>query len=48
MGIGPIAAIPKALAQAGLTKEDVDVFEVGKCSLQSTKHVALTIHFIDQ
>lgn len=27
MGIGPIAAIPKVLAQTGLTKEDVDVWE---------------------
>ena len=32
MGIGPIAAIPKVLAQAGLTKEDVDVFEVRCCA----------------
>ena len=28
MGIGPIAAIPKALSRAGLSKEDVDVWEV--------------------
>lgn len=28
MGIGPIAAIPKVLAQVGLTKADVDVYEV--------------------
>lgn len=38
MGISPIYAIPKALEQAGLSKEDVDVYEVrtwvfvqGKC-----------------
>lgn len=28
MGISPIYAIPKVLEQAGLTKEDVDVYEV--------------------
>ncbi len=28
MGISPVAAIPKVLAQAGLNKEDIDVFEV--------------------
>ena len=28
MGISPVAAIPQVLAQTGLTKEDVDVFEV--------------------
>ncbi|NGM60745.1 acetyl-CoA C-acyltransferase [Sphingobacterium sp. SGG-5] len=30
MGIGPIFAIPKALAQAGLTKEDIDLFELNE------------------
>ena len=28
MGISPIAAIPKILEQTGLTKEDIDIFEV--------------------
>jgi acetyl-CoA acyltransferase 1 len=28
MGIGPSVAIPKALSQAGISKEDVDLFEV--------------------
>lgn len=28
MGIGPVYAIPLALKSAGITKEDVDVFEV--------------------
>lgn len=32
MGVGPIAAIPKVLSQFGLSKEDVDVYEV--CNLQ--------------
>ncbi|TFK41120.1 3-ketoacyl-CoA thiolase, partial [Crucibulum laeve] len=30
MGISPIYAIPKVLAQAGLTKEDVDVYEINE------------------
>ena len=28
MGIGPVFAIPAALKQAGIQKEDVDLFEV--------------------
>jgi hypothetical protein len=28
MGISPIYAIPKILSQVGLTKEDVDIYEV--------------------
>lgn len=28
MGIGPIYAVPKVLAQHGLSKEDIDIFEV--------------------
>ena len=30
MGIGPVAAIPKALAKAGLKLEDIDVFELNE------------------
>lgn len=30
MGIGPIAAIPKVLAHAGMKKEDIDVFELNE------------------
>ncbi len=29
MGIGPVYAIPKALSLAGITIDDVDLFEVG-------------------
>jgi acetyl-CoA acetyltransferase len=28
MGISPIYAIPKVLRQAGLSKDDVDIYEV--------------------
>ena len=30
MGVGPIAAIPKALARAGLSLEDIDLFELNE------------------
>jgi acetyl-CoA acyltransferase len=30
MGIGPIAAIPKALEMAGLKKEDIDLYELNE------------------
>ncbi|MFZ4261874.1 acetyl-CoA C-acyltransferase [Sphingobacterium sp. HJSM2_6] len=30
MGIGPIAAIPKALEMAGLSKEDIDLYELNE------------------
>ncbi|KAH7915796.1 3-ketoacyl-CoA thiolase [Hygrophoropsis aurantiaca] len=30
MGIGPVAAIPKVLAQYGLSKEDIDVYEINE------------------
>ncbi|KAG1825976.1 Thiolase, N-terminal domain-containing protein [Suillus subaureus] len=30
MGIGPIAAIPKILTQVGLTKDDIDIYEINE------------------
>lgn len=30
MGMGPVKAVPKALAQAGLTIEDIDVIELNE------------------
>jgi acetyl-CoA acetyltransferase len=30
MGIGPVVAIPKALAKAGVTKDEVDIFEINE------------------
>jgi hypothetical protein len=36
MGIGPIAAIPKVLTQVGLTKDDIDIYEVNYCLLCSS------------
>lgn len=31
MGVGPLYAIPKVLGMVGLTKDDVDLYEVGEC-----------------
>jgi len=36
MGIGPAYAIPKALKQAGITKDDVDVFEINEAFASQT------------
>jgi acetyl-CoA acyltransferase 1 len=44
MGIGPSIAIPMVLEKAGITKEDVDLFEASRASLSSHK---LTT-FLDQ
>jgi acetyl-CoA acyltransferase len=30
MGIGPVAAIPKALKQAGISQNDIDLFELNE------------------
>jgi len=30
MGIGPGVAIPKVLAKAGLTKDDIDIYEINE------------------
>lgn len=30
MGIGPSVAIPKVFAKAGISKEDVDIFEINE------------------
>ncbi|UOF90514.1 acetyl-CoA C-acyltransferase [Fodinisporobacter ferrooxydans] len=39
MGIGPVAAIPKALAKAGIQKEDVDLFEINEAFAAQAVHV---------
>ncbi|KAF9056204.1 3-ketoacyl-CoA thiolase [Panaeolus papilionaceus] len=38
MGISPIYAIPKVLEQAGLTKEDVDVYEINEAFASQFAH----------
>jgi acetyl-CoA acyltransferase len=39
MGVGPVAAIPKALDKAGITKEDVDLFEINEAFAAQAVHV---------
>jgi len=38
MGISPIYAIPKALAQAGLSKDDVDIYEINEAFASQYAH----------
>lgn len=45
MGVGPIAAIPKALKLAGISKDDVDLFELNEAfasqAIYVTRHLEL-------
>jgi acetyl-CoA acyltransferase len=45
MGVGPIAAIPKALRLAGITQDDVDLFEINEAfasqALQVVRHLGI-------
>ena len=43
MGIGPVAAIPKALKQAGLKKEDIDLFELNEAFAAQSLAVLRTL-----
>ena len=47
MGIGPIAAIPKALKLAGLKKEDIDLFELNEAFAAQSLAVIRTLE-LDQ
>jgi acetyl-CoA acyltransferase 1 len=38
MGIGPAKAIPKALQKAGITKDDVDIFEINEAFASQAKY----------
>lgn len=47
MGIGPIVAVPKALKLAGLSVEDIDIWEINEAfasqSLQVVRHLGIEI-----
>ncbi|MRR31698.1 thiolase family protein, partial [bacterium] len=43
MGIGPIAAIPKAIKKAGLKKEDIDLFELNEAFAAQSLAVLRTL-----
>jgi acetyl-CoA acyltransferase len=48
MGIGPALAIPKALAQAGLTLDDIDVIELNEAFASQAVYVARTLRIPDE
>ncbi|MGB8954823.1 MAG: acetyl-CoA C-acyltransferase [Tumebacillaceae bacterium] len=39
MGVGPVVAIPKALQQAGLSVDDIDLFEINEAFASQAVHV---------
>jgi acetyl-CoA acyltransferase len=43
MGIGPVAAIPKALKQAGLTQDDIDLIELNEAFASQSLAVIRTL-----
>jgi len=51
MGIGPIVAVPKALKLAGLTIEDIDIWELNEAfasqSLQVIRHLGLDMNKVN-
>lgn len=51
MGIGPIVAIPKALKMAGITKDDVDLFEINEAfasqAIHVTRHLELDLEKVN-
>jgi acetyl-CoA acetyltransferase family protein len=47
MGIGPSLAIPKILAKTGLTKDDVDIFEINEAFASMVSCIAQPIYCTD-
>jgi acetyl-CoA acyltransferase 1 len=45
MGVGPAYAVPKVLAKAGISKEDVDIYEINEAfasqAVMSIKQIGL-------
>ena len=39
MGVGPVKAIPKALQMAGITQEQVDLFEINEAFASQCVHI---------
>ncbi len=44
MGVGPVAAVPKALAKAGLTLDDIDRIELNEAFASQSLHVIRALH----
>jgi len=51
MGVGPAYAIPKVLTKAGISKEDVDIYEINEAfasqALMSIQHIGLDIEKVN-
>src|SRR5690606_10451706 len=45
MGIGPVAAVPKALKQAGLKQSDIDLIELNEAFAAQSLAVIRTLDF---
>jgi acetyl-CoA acyltransferase len=48
MGIGPLVAIPKLLAQTGINKDDVDLFELNEAFAAQALAVARTLELDEE
>ena len=48
MGIGPVEAIPRALQLAGLSMDDIDLFEVNEAFASQAIHVGRTLGIPDE
>ncbi|MDB5053835.1 MAG: acetyl-CoA acetyltransferase, partial [Bacilli bacterium] len=44
MGVGPVEAIPKALKMAGLTLQDVDLYELNEAFASQCVHIIRQLH----
>ena len=47
MGIGPVFAVPKLLAQAGLTVDDIDIWELNEAFASQVLHCRNTLGIPD-
>lgn len=48
MGIGPVVAIPKALKMAGITQDQVDLFEINEAFASQCKYVIDHLHLDEE
>jgi acetyl-CoA acyltransferase len=48
MGVGPIAAVPKALQKAGLSLDDIDLIELNEAFASQSLHVIRTLGFDEE
>jgi acetyl-CoA acyltransferase len=48
MGVGPIAAVPKALQKAGLSLDDIDLIELNEAFASQSLHVIRTLGFNEE